>query len=271
MPELPDVEGYRLLLVRHLVGSRVRDVRVLDPGILRNADRDTFRDRLLGCRFNTPGRHGKWLILPTDGPTLLIHNGMTGRPYFSAVRTGMDGAPVAVGEADRNDRLIIMTDRGELHYADLRKLRGIWILDSEGDTSAVIGEQGPDALEMSMSDFQAALSGRRGALKTVLMNQHVIAGLGNMLSDEICWRVRLHPARPITTIDAEELRRLHQVMRRTLRAAVNRGEIPRTRSWLSSTRDRDPAPCPRCRTTLRRTRIGDRTSIWCPHCQAVSG
>jgi formamidopyrimidine-DNA glycosylase len=103
----------------------------------------------------------------------------------------------------------------------------------------------------------------------VLMNQQVIAGLGNMLSDEICWRARIHPARTVTTLDDEELRRLHLAMRRSLRSAVKVGRIPRTRTWLSSARDRDPAPCPRCRTMLRRSPIGGRTSIWCPNCQPV--
>ena len=261
MPELPDVEGYRIALAEHLPGSRVRGVRVLDPSVLRNATAVAFQNRLTGARFQAPERHGKWLLLPTDGPTLLVHSGMTGRPYFAnADRTGQP-------ETDRNDRLIISTDKGELRYADLRKLRGVWILDSEAEIATVTGEQGPDALTISAIAFRAALGGRRGALKSTLMNQQVIAGLGNMLSDEICWRARLHPARPVNTLDDDDLRRLHQVMRQTLRAAVRSRRIPRTPAWLSSTRDRETAPCPRCGTTLRRSTIGGRTSIWCPHCQ----
>jgi formamidopyrimidine-DNA glycosylase len=265
MPELPDVEGYRIALAEHLPGTRVRDVQVRDAGVLRNATAEAFRDGLIGSVFRTPRRQGKWLALPTDGPTVLIHNGMTGHPYFTNTGSG-DSEGTAI---DRDDRLVITTERGQLHYADLRKLRGIWILEGDAAIVAVIGEQGRDALDISAAAFLAALRGRRGALKTVLMNQQVIAGLGNMLSDEICWRARLHPAQVTNTLADDELRGLHRVMRRTLRAAVKRGRIPRAPSWLSSTRDRDAAPCPRCRTGLQRSRIGGRTSIWCPHCQPI--
>jgi formamidopyrimidine-DNA glycosylase len=253
------------MLARTLPTSRVRRVQVLDDGVLRNATAEEFVNRLLGCTFQQPHRRGKWLILPTDGPTVLIHNGMTGRPYFTATGADADdGAGI-----DRDDRLVISTDLGDLHYADLRKLRGVWIVDDESEADAVIGEQGPDALNLSARAFRDALHGRRGAMKTVLMNQQVIAGLGNMLTDEICWRARLHPARAVTSLNDDEFRDLHRAMQRVLRAAVAQSRIPRTRSWLSASRDRDPARCPRCKTTLRRTTIGGRTSIWCPHCQPI--
>ncbi len=261
MPELPDIESYRITLTEHLVGARVRDVRVLDAGVLRNETPNAFRNRLVGCRFGAPHRHGKWLMLPADGLMLLIHSGMTGKLYL----TGADGAEVRT-----DDRLVIVTDAGELRYADLRKLGGLWLLPSGADVSTVTGDQGVDALGISVPAFRAALLGRRGALKTTLMDQQVIAGLGNMLTDEVCWRAQLHPARTVNTLDDQTLGNLHRVMQRVLRAAVKYGRIPRTRAWLSSTRDRDPAPCPRCATALRRSRIGGRTSIWCPHCQPPS-
>jgi formamidopyrimidine-DNA glycosylase len=117
VPELAEVEEYRILLTAHLPGTRVGNVRVLDSQVLRNATAESFCTRLIGTRFGEPLRHGKWLILPTDGPTLVVHNATTGRLYF---------APAGLGvEPDRYDRLLIMTDSGELHYADLRKLRGI--------------------------------------------------------------------------------------------------------------------------------------------------
>jgi formamidopyrimidine-DNA glycosylase len=131
----------------------------------------------------------------------------------------------------------------------------------------VTGAQGPDALTLSARTFRAALRDRRGALKPTLMNQQVLAGLGNMLSDEICWRARLHPARAVSSLGDDDLRDLHQVMLRTLRAAVKAQRIPRARTWLSSARGVADAACPRCRTRLQHTTIGGRTSIWCPYCQ----
>jgi formamidopyrimidine-DNA glycosylase len=263
MPELPDVEGYRLVLTAQLPGRQVHRVRVLDAAVLRNVSADMFRDRVTGARFGAIGRHGKWLMLSTDGPLLLLHSGMTGRPYFVEVNCTLHE------QAQRNDRLIIVTDHGELRYADLRKLGGVWILDSNTEIPDVTGAQGPDALAISATDFRAALHARRGALKPTLMNQQVIAGLGNMLSDEVCWRARLHPARPVNSLGDDDLRNLHRILRQMLRAAVKSRQIPRTSAWLSSVRDRKPAPCPRCGTQLQHSHIGGRTSIWCPHCQPV--
>jgi formamidopyrimidine-DNA glycosylase len=262
MPELPDVEGHRRALTEVLVGAQVQAVDVLDASVLRNATAAAFRDRLLGSRFGTPDRRGKWLILPTGGPTLLIHNGMTGRPYFLDVT---DPSVVA-----RDDRLIVHTDRGELHYADRRKLRGVWLIDHDADRDQVIGEQGPDALGLSADGFKRALAGRRGAIKTLLMDQRVIAGLGNMLSDEILWRARIHPSRPASSLGADELRRLQLQLRRTLSAAVAQGRIPRDKRWLNYARVPDGSGqpgCPRCGAPVERTRIGGRTSLWCPRCQ----
>jgi formamidopyrimidine-DNA glycosylase len=262
MPELPDVEGYRRALSQRLPGRRIVGVEVCDAGILRNRTADRFAQELVGRRFGEPSRQGKWLILPTDGSSFVVHNGMTGRPYF--VVADEEGGETG----DRYDRLVITTDDGRLRYADLRKLRGVWLADDDGELADVIGPQGPDALGLTPAQFADRLSGRRGQLKTVLMDQAVVAGLGNMLSDEICWRVRLHPATPVASVPSDELRRVGTQLRSTLRSAVRAGHIPRTRGWLNSRRaDPDPAPCPRCATTLRRSRIGGRTSLWCPRCQ----
>ncbi|MCW2526964.1 MAG: formamidopyrimidine-DNA glycosylase, partial [Pseudonocardiales bacterium] len=253
MPELPEVEDFRILLTAHLPGTRVLDVRVLDPQILRNATPRSFSERLVGTRFEKPLRHGKWLIVPTDGPTLLIHNATTGRLYF--VDAGVNV------EADRYDRLLITTDAGDLHYADLRKLRGIWICDDRSGIADVIGIQGPDALTMPAVTFVSVLFGRRGGLKTTLMDQRVIAGLGNMVCDEICWRAGLHPGRPLQTLDHDELERVYRVMHLVLRDTIGDHQLLRERFRLCSTRDQGPVACPRCATILRRAKVGGRTSI----------
>ena len=256
MPELPDVEGFRRELARTLPGRRVREVDVLDAGVLRNTTARALARKLADHRFGEPRRHGKWLILPTDGPTLLVHSGMTGHPYYSAN-----------GDSDRHDRLVLALDSGELHYADLRKLRGVWLADDDEAVDAVVGEQGPDALDIDLRTLRRALDNRRGSLKRTLMDQSVISGLGNLLTDEICWRAGLHPARRLGDLDDGDVRRLHNAMKRVLRTAVRHARVPGLPRWLTRVRD-DPDPgCPRCGTRLRRSRIGGRTSVWCPRCQ----
>ena len=99
------------------------------------------------------------------------------------------------------------------------------------------------------------------------MDQAVIAGLGNLLTDEICWQARLHPSRPVAGLEPDEIRRLHATMRRVLRTAVRHGRVPWLPRWLTRVRD-DPDPsCPRCGTRLARGRAGGRTTRWCPRCQ----
>jgi formamidopyrimidine-DNA glycosylase len=264
MPELPDVEGFRRAVATKLTGQRIVKVQVHDVGVLRNRTPKQVNEQLTGRRFREPDRLGKWLLLPTDGPCLLVHSGMTGRPYLA----NPDDEP------DRYDRLVITTDVAQLRYADLRKLRGIWLAANDSEISEVIGAQGPDAFRISTVDFVEALRGRRGRrgrrgqLKAALLDQTFVAGLGNMLSDEICWRAHLHPAVSIPRLSDEELTRVAVQMQTVLRAAVRAGHIPRTRTWLTSRRATpDPAPCPRCATALRRTPVGGRTSLWCPHCQ----
>ncbi|MGB6207512.1 Fpg/Nei family DNA glycosylase [Mycobacterium sp.] len=256
MPELPDVEGFRRELAGPLPGRQIRQVKVHDPGILRNTNPQTLGQRLAGHRFGTPRRLGKWLILPTDGPTMLVHSGMTGHPYYATSGTA----------AEKCERLVVSLDRGELRYADLRKLRGVWLTDSDG-IAEVTGPQGPDALGLGLRCFRELLSGRRGRLKPTLMDQSVIAGLGNLLTDEICWRAMVNPSRLVADMDADEVKRLHAAMTAVLRTAVRHGRVPGLARWLTGARDQPDPSCPRCGARLAHGRLGGRTSLWCPRCQ----
>ena len=257
MPELPDVEGFRRELAGVLPGRRIQHVHVHDPGILRNTTAAVLGRRCTGHRFGAPRRHGKWLILPTDGPTLLVHSGMTGHPYYAA-----NGA-----EPKGYERLVVSLDKGELRYADLRKLRGVWLAADEDDVADVMGPQGPDALGIDLPAFRNALSGRHGRLKPTLMDQSVVAGLGNLLTDEICWRARLRPTRPVAELDADEVKHLHVAMTQVLRTSVRHGRVPGLPRWLTGVRDEPDPSCPRCGTRLEHGRVAGRTSFRCPRCQ----
>jgi formamidopyrimidine-DNA glycosylase len=260
VPELPDVEGFRRELAKTLPHRRIEAVDVRDPGILRNASAAALTRRLTGHRFRAPRRHGKWLILPTDGPTLLIHSGMTGHPYYAKAGT----------EPERYERLVMSLDRGELRYADLRKLRGVWLADGDDEVADVLGPQGPDALSIGLREFRDVVAGRRrraGRLKPTLMDQSVIAGLGNLLVDEICWRARIRPTLPIAELDDGAVRDLHRAMTQVLHTSVRHGRVPGLPRWLTGVRDEPDPHCPRCGTRLERGRAGGRTTLWCPRCQ----
>ena len=261
MPELPDVEGFRRLLHSHVVGETITAVQVRDPGVVRGRSAQAFIERLEGRQFAEPNRRGKWLLAATDGPTVLFHFGMTGSLAWEP--------PEA--ECLRFDRVVIHVGSGNLVFRDQRKLRGIWVADDEDGIKEVIGEQGPDALGLPPGRLEECLDGHRGALKSVLMDQRVVAGLGNMLSDEVLWRARIHPERRFGDLPLHERRQLGPALQRVLRASVQVGAIPRRPTWLSSQRSRPDPRCPHCRGRLATSRIGGRTSYWCPVCQPTLG
>jgi formamidopyrimidine-DNA glycosylase len=262
MPELPDVEGFRDVLARHAAGQCVEHVDVTDAGVLRGGvTARQLDDALRGHCFEGPERHGKWLIARTDGPAVLMHFGMTG-----SLRWVEDGAPL-----DRYDRVIFVTGAGELRYRDMRKLQGITLAHDRREEDRVLAGLGPDALGVTPGQLDRILEGRRGAIKAVLMDQKVIAGLGNLLVDEILWRACIHPRRPAGSLTAQERRELHRQMRSVLRASVRAGRVPSRPSWLTGARDQRDARCPRCGAPLCRDRIGGRTTVWCPNCQGGQG
>jgi formamidopyrimidine-DNA glycosylase len=259
VPELPDVEAYRRFFQLHAARKRIETVWA-DPTIVRNASPEALRRALVGRMFDEPSRHGKWLICPTDGPTLLLHFGMTGDLIWSGEEP----------DRHRHDRLVFGLDGGEeLRYRNMRKLGGVWLAHDEAETRAVLGPLGPDALPLGRREFLERLGRRRGGVKAALMDQAFIAGVGNIIADEILWHARIHPRRLIESLDADERGRLFTQLHRILREAVEGHDyIPRKRSWLTGVRGLPGARCPRCKTPLERATVAGRTTYFCPHCQS---
>ena len=258
MPELPDVEGFRRYWSRYMAGERVRKVEVPTPAIVRNRTAQTLGRALAGRRFERPDRHGKWMIAATDGPMLLLHFGMTGGLHWS----GRDGEG-----PHRHDRLVFITPNGEMRYRNMRMLGGAWLARDERELEGIVGALGPDAADLDPDELVEVLDGRRGGVKATLMNQRVIAGIGNELSDEILWRARIHPARGVAELRPRKRRDLARVTADVLAASNRHGRIPREAGWLEEQRGRRDARCPRCGRPFRRSRIAGRTSYWCPRCQ----
>jgi formamidopyrimidine-DNA glycosylase len=279
MPELPDVEGYRQTLLP-VIGARVVRVEVLDAGVLRGVSAEVFCREVTGEILASPWRHGKWLMVPlrspgrrhrrTD-PSLVFHFGMTGGMVVTRGEPPPPGG-AGVGMAGKTyDRIVFTVSGGVVHYRDMRKLQGVRLLGGDRDVAALLGDLGPDAGSISSGDFAAQLQGRRGQLKPALMGQRVVAGLGNLLVDEILWRARLHPSRQIAGLTGVERGRLYRAMRTVVGQSIKRGRVPDLPSWLTGHRAVEGAPCPRCGTPLQRGRIGGRTTIWCPRDQPRDG
>jgi formamidopyrimidine-DNA glycosylase len=254
VPELPDVEGFRRTM-RAAVGRPIESVEVPDRTMLRNASPQALGRHLKGARFREPQRHGKWLLAPAGQATVLMHFGMTGLLEW----TGRDSARHV------HDRLVFVCRGGELRYRNMRKFGGVWL--ARGDPGEVTGALGPDAQALGRDDFHRLLSRRRGNVKAALMDQRLLAGVGNLLSDEILWRARVSPRARVDSLPARRLDRLYDAMHDSIRESIPRGRIPHGPRWLTRVRDERDPRCPRCGTHLRKATIAGRTACWCPRCQ----
>jgi formamidopyrimidine-DNA glycosylase len=259
MPELPDVESYRRFFARHAAGRTVRRVVVPDPTILRNATPQALDRALRGRTFEEPERIGKWLICWTDGPALLLHFGMTGFLVWS------EDEPAR----HRHDRVILELEGGdELRYRNMRKLGGAWLAHDRPEAALVVGALGPDALAIGRKEFLDRLARRRGGVKAALMDQTFVAGVGNLVADEVLWQAGLHPKRTVESLDDAERAELYRRMHAVLKESVEKYDyIPRKRSWLSHVRGVPGSTCPRCGTPLERITAAGRTTYFCPRDQ----
>jgi formamidopyrimidine-DNA glycosylase len=259
VPELPDVEGFRRTLESCGRGRLVRKVEVDDAGVLRGVSARRLAGALEGHRIVGVERRGKWLIARIGGgAAVLLHFGMTG---------GLRCCP-AEEPPHRHDRVRLRLGGGrEVRYRDQRKLQGLRLAASPAAVDRALAGQGPDALSLDRAGFRELLGARRAKVKAVLMDQSALAGLGNLLADEILWRSRVHPARRADGLGAAESGRMYDAMRRVLAQSVKAGRVPGRRSWLTGRRDEESGGCPRCGAPLRRGRTAGRTSVWCPRCQ----
>jgi formamidopyrimidine-DNA glycosylase len=253
LPELPEVDAYRRLATR-VVGRTVLDVATPDPWYVKQGDPRA----LIGHRVARVRRRGKALFFDTDGPTLGVRFGMTGRLVVDGT-PGVDALLYSSND-DRPsyDRFALRLSQGTMVVRDPRRLGGVFIDPDEA-------RLGPDALGISVAALRAALTGSRAPLKARLMDQAHVAGVGNLVADEALWRARLDPARPAGGLTPEESRRLARAVRSALAELIERGGS-HTGDLMP---ERSPGGrCPRDATPLARRRVGGRTTWSCPLCQS---
>jgi formamidopyrimidine-DNA glycosylase len=167
------------------------------------------------------------------------------------------------GEASEEDAVAFHLEDGTLSYRSRRRLGGVTYLRAGQDPEEAIGPLGPDADQLDRSQLAEMLAGSRGGLKSTLMDQRRVAGLGNELVDEILWRSYLHPRRPAAELGDEELDGLHRQLRMVVRRSVRAGHVPSGPTWLNGQRGVEGASCPRCGDTLERAQVAGRTTYWC--------
>lgn len=263
MPELPHLMVYEERVRSGAAGRRVRALEVRDDAVVSDLGPEELRDRVEGSALGRVRRHGKLLFVELAGDGWLrFHFGMTG--FLRRVGDPDD-------EPDHTHLLFRLDDGGALAYSCQRKLGEVgWVDDP--DRYLTKKGLGPDPLAEGFGehDFLTALRGRRGMVKSALMNQDALAGIGNEYSDEILFQLGLHPRTSLPSLDEQERRRLWEVTEDVLRTAAaaeaDPAELPE--GWLLRARfTGDDERCPRCGTAIERVKVSGRNARFCPECQ----
>lgn len=274
MPELPEVETVRRDLHPLVAGRLVESVEV-DPAsaplLLGDTGIEAFRASLVGRHLTGIGRRGKYLLLGLDdGNTLVAHLRMTGRLVW---RHHAD-PPEPFQRA-----LIALDGQHDLRWSDLRKF-GTWRIVS--DPVEALGKLGPEPVDetFTLARFRAALAGRSAPIKSVLLDQRRVAGIGNIYADEALYEARIAPIAPAGDLGPGPVKRLHAAVRAVLeRGIANRGasfkdyvdgagEQGQQQMYVQVFR-RTGKPCYACGAAIERIVVGGRSTHFCPRCQRI--
>jgi formamidopyrimidine-DNA glycosylase len=273
MPELPEVETVARGLREVLPGKRIIGVRLGKTDFIENPAE--LEQQLPGRRISNVRRFGKFLIIDLDpagrvGPAIsfLIHLGMTGQ---------MIACPAEARIEPHTHAFFSLDDGRELRYTDIRRFGRMRLL-ANGDQEKILGTLGLDPLEASESDFQTRIAARRARVKGLLLDQHVLRGMGNIYTDESLFRARIHPKRLGASLKNEESHHLFRAVRAVLTEAIRlRGSSvsdyvdsngqPGEFQLRHRVYQREGKKCVRCGAKIRRTIVAGRSSYFCPKCQ----
>ena len=274
MPELPEVETYVRELEPLLRGRRITRAAVTWPRTVAAPTATMFVDQIANQRFSDFSRRGKYMLLGLEsGDTLIVHLRMTGKLLVMA-----GDAPV-----DKHTHVVLDLDNGQrVHYNDTRKFGRMWLVTNP---ETVLRKLGPEPLSEAFSPAHlgAALAGRSAAVKALLLNQEIIAGVGNIYADEALFAAGIAPLRAGGDLSEAEVTALHYAVRRVLAAGIAaRGSSLGGSSLQNYLRPsgeqggfqeqhqvfrRTGEPCRTCGQPIERIIVAQRSTHYCPHCQ----
>ena len=259
MPELPEVEVFKRYLEATALHKTIAKVTVKSTQILENITKETLQTKLAKKKFAACQRHGKYLFASVNEEFwLVMHFGMTGNlKYFKAKE-----------EEPTHDRFLVSFQNGyHLAFDNQRKFGKI---TTTPNVEAFVKKKklGPDALEVKFEAFRQGLGKSRGSAKYTLMNQRVVAGIGNIYSDEILFQTGVHPKTKIRKLKADTLKQLYsnmrQILKTTIRNQANLAKLPK--NYLLHHRSQG-GKCPKCGGKIETLKVSGRTAYFCPRCQ----
>jgi len=296
VPELPEVETIRRGLARRLKGRSIARAEVRLKKQVRGMAVPAFEKALAGRRILGLGRRAKFLLFGLDsGLTLLGHLGMSGQISYWDRRkpdsdrfvvsplTGLQRSPLQ-HPVDKHTHVLLHLDNGDrVQYRDTRQFGYLRLVPTAAVAALPsIARLGVEPLGpgFTRAAFEAALAGRRGGLKALLLGQAAVVGLGNIYSDEACFRAGLHPRQPVERLKEAQRRALFEAIPAVLLQALDNGgttlmDYRSADGQHGLNQDRLQAygragePCLRCGRELKKTQVSQRTTVYCPHCQRL--
>jgi formamidopyrimidine-DNA glycosylase len=274
MPELPEVETVRRSLLPHVGGRRITAVEVHRPQVVRGGHSPQALMR--GLVVTGIDRRGKHLLISAgpQSPCICVHLGMTGSLRFCPPGAGP-------GRGDHVHVRWRFGNHGHMEFRDPRRFGGVWSFNTpEAAMRARWSSLGPDALIIRPRDLHSRLTRTGRGLKAALLDQSVVAGLGNIYADELLFALRLHPQHPANRLSAAQVQQMVYAMRRLLaRAIAARGSSVRdyhdaegnhgSYAALHQVYGRGGQPCTSCGAALQRQTIAGRTTVFCRQCQQL--
>jgi formamidopyrimidine-DNA glycosylase len=266
VPELPEITIFARDMQKELVGRTISAVEVLQPKCL-NVPVAEFQAALTGAEIRAVVPQGKWLEIETSRGWLLLSLGMGGEILLTDRNNLPEKYRLVLDLADGACLAINFWWFGYAHYAaDLAEHQ-------------MTADLGPNALDLTLGEFQALLSGRRGGIKSFLLNQKRIAGVGNVYVQDSLFKAGIHPLRAINTLSDEEIARLWEALRGTLQESIDQGGSAWERNLYDEKGRWDESffliayqegkPCPTCGSTVEKIKTGSTSSYVCPACQPL--
>ena len=271
MPELPEVETVRRGLEKLILGKKISNIDIHYPKMIKT-DLHEFQKEMPGQVIQTMGRRGKYLLFYLSDKVLISHLRMEGKYFYY---------PDQVPERKHAHVLIHFKDGGTLVYEDVRKFGTMELLAPELLEAYFISKQlGPEPTEQDfdLGRFKLALKRSKKPIKSHLLDQTLVVGLGNIYVDEVLWRAKVHPARISQSLTAQEARKVHDETIKVLGQAVEKGGSTirtytnafgedGTMQEFHQVYDKTGQACSRCGSIIEKIQLGGRGTHFCPECQ----
>lgn len=272
MPELPEVESIRLTLLKHVLGQKIIKVNIIWPQAVSTWEERDFKELVEDKKIDSIDRRGKYLLIDlNNGLTMIVHFRMTGRLIYYPEKQ----------VPNKHTHVVFTLENGELHYSDIRKFGRIQLIPTKDVMKfSPLIKLGPEPLDeaFAFDKFGQRLAQKKSSIKAALLDQKIIAGLGNIYVDEALFRAGILPERNTRSLKVSEIILLFNAVQEILKAGIEAGGTS-FRDYRDANGNRGQfqdklmvygrggMPCKVCGTILQKKKIVGRTTVFCPYCQ----